>query len=98
VPDAQADAYFASRPRGSQLAAWASAQSEVVPDRAALERQVAAVTDRYRDGPVPRPPHWTGYRLTPDVVEFWQGRPSRLHDRLRARRAGVGWQLERLQP
>lgn len=98
VPDGQADAYFASRPRGSQLAAWASAQSKTVSDRAALERQVATVTDRFRDGPVPRPPHWTGYRLTPDVVEFWQGRPSRLHDRLRARRAGVGWQLERLQP
>lgn len=98
VADAEADAYFASRPRGSQLGAWASAQSEVVADRAALERQVADVTERFADGRVPRPPHWTGYRLVPEVYEFWQGRPSRLHDRLRVRPSPDGWVVDRLQP
>jgi pyridoxamine 5'-phosphate oxidase len=98
VPDAEADAYFASRPRGSQLGAWASQQSAPVPDRAALEQQVAEVARRFGEGPVPRPPHWTGYRLDPEVIEFWQGRPSRLHDRLRVRRVGTSWELERLQP
>lgn len=98
VSDAEADAYFASRPRGSQLGAWASAQSVPIADRAALEQQVAEVEGRFEGGPVPRPPHWTGYRLVPEVVEFWQGRPSRLHDRLRGRRVGTGWEVERLQP
>lgn len=98
VPEEESDAYFASRPRGSQLGAWASDQSAAITDRAALEAQVAGVTARFTDGPVPRPPHWGGYRLRPEVVEFWQGRPSRLHDRLRVTRTGSGWQLERLQP
>lgn len=98
VSDAEADAYFASRPRGSQLGAWASQQSAPVPDRATLEEQVAEVARRFGEGPVPRPPHWTGYRLDPEVIEFWQGRPSRLHDRLRLRRVGTSWELERLQP
>lgn len=98
VPDAEADAYFAARPRGSQVGAWASDQSTPVVDRAALEQRVAEVGRRFGDGPVPRPPHWTGYRLAPEVVEFWQGRPSRLHDRLRATRVAAGWEVERLQP
>jgi pyridoxamine 5'-phosphate oxidase len=98
VPEVEADAYFASRPRGSQLGAWASEQSTSIADRAAFEQAVVEVERRFADGPVPRPPHWTGYRLTPEILEFWQGRPSRLHDRLRVRRAPTGWEQERLQP
>jgi pyridoxamine 5'-phosphate oxidase len=98
VSDAEADAYFASRPRGSQIGAWASAQSEPVADRSVLDAQVAEVDRRFAGRAVPRPPHWTGYRLVPEELEFWQGRPSRLHDRFRARRAGSGWQVVRLQP
>ena len=106
LSDAESDAYFASRPRGSQLGAWASEQSEPVADRAALERQVAEVEARFAGSDVPRPPHWGGYLLSPEVIELWQGRPSRLHDRLRCtwvagdrpRRDPSGWRVERLQP
>lgn len=98
LADDESDAYFASRPRGSQLGAWASAQSTPVTDREVLEAQVARVTARFRDQPVPRPPFWGGYRLVPEVVECWQGRPSRLHDRLRFTRDGTGWRVQRLQP
>ena len=98
LEDAASDAYFDSRPRGSQLGAWASEQSRPVSDRAALEAQVEAVVARFRDAPVPRPPHWGGYRLTPTVVELWQGRPSRLHDRVLCTRQGAGWSVQRLQP
>lgn len=98
VDAGEADVYFASRPRGSQLGAWASAQSMPIADRAALEQAVIEVERRFGDAPVPRPPHWTGYRLAPEVLEFWQGRPSRLHDRLRVRRVADGWEVERLQP
>ncbi len=99
VGAAESDAYFATRPRDSQLGAWASPQSDVVPDRAALERRLADVTARFGDGdPVPRPPGWGGWRLQPEVVEFWQGRPGRLHDRLRFRRRGDGWDRDRLAP
>jgi len=92
------DAYFASRPRASQIGAWASPQSEVIADRAALERLVAAVDRRFAGSDVPRPPHWGGWVLVPGVFEFWQGRPSRLHDRLRYRRVDAAWQIARLAP
>jgi pyridoxamine 5'-phosphate oxidase len=98
---AESEAYFASRPRGSQLAAWASAQSSVLPDRAALEALFAEAEARFGDGPVPCPPHWGGYRLVPETIELWQGRPNRLHDRLRYARDEAqpsGWRLERLSP
>jgi pyridoxamine 5'-phosphate oxidase len=107
LDDARSDEYFASRPRGSQLSAWASSQSRTVASREDYERQVSEVEARF-DGVevVPRPPHWGGYELTPDEVEFWQGRRSRRHDRLRFRSAAdaaagqapIGWILERLQP
>ena len=91
-------AYFATRPRGAQLGAWASPQSRVLADRAALERRVAELAARFA-GAVPPPPDWGGYRLRPQVVEFWQGRPDRLHDRLRYRRRPEGgWAVERLAP
>jgi pyridoxamine 5'-phosphate oxidase len=98
VAGADADAYFAIRPRGSQIGAWASAQSSVIADRAALEAAEREIGARFADGPVPRPPFWGGYRLVPERVEFWQGRSNRLHDRLRYTRRGDGWRIERLAP
>nr|WP_296069572.1 pyridoxamine 5'-phosphate oxidase [uncultured Actinoplanes sp.] len=100
VSRAETEAYFASRPRGSQLGAWASPQSRVVPDRAAVDDAMAEVIKRFGDGPVPAPPHWGGLRVVPETVEFWQGRSSRLHDRLRYRRRTdeSGWVVERLAP
>ncbi len=98
VSDGESDHYFALRPIGSRLGAWASRQSDVVPDRAALESALAELERRHPDGEVPRPPHWGGYRVVPEEVEFWQGRPNRLHDRLRYRRDPTGWALERLSP
>jgi pyridoxamine 5'-phosphate oxidase len=93
-------AYFASRPRPSQLGAWASPQSRVVEDRAALDRRYAEVEQRFGDGPVPLPPFWGGYRVVPESVELWQGRSHRMHDRLRYTAAPMrdGWHVERLAP
>lgn len=98
LPRDDVEAYFASRPRGSQLGAWASHQSEVVPDRAAVEASYAAAEARFEGREVPVPDEWGGYLVRPDVVEFWQGRPSRLHDRLQYRRSGEGWETSRLAP
>jgi pyridoxamine 5'-phosphate oxidase len=95
----ESDAYFKSRPRGSQLGAWASAQSRVLPGREALERRLAEVTAEHAGREVPRPPYWGGYRLSPVAIELWQGRPDRLHDRLRFRLGEDGrWIGERLSP
>ena len=98
VSRAETEAYFATRPRGSQLGAWASPQSRVLADRAAVDAGLAEVVARFGDGPVPAPPHWGGLRVVPETVEFWQGRSSRLHDRLRYRRAADGFVVERLAP
>lgn len=100
LDDAASDAYFASRPRGSRLSAWASHQSQPTPSREAYERQVEDVEARFAGvEDVPRPPDWGGYALTPVEVELWQGRRSRRHDRLRFRaEVGGGWTVERLQP
>ena len=97
VPETQSDDYFTSRPLGARLSAIASPQSQVVANRAVLEARLAEVTARHGDA-APRPAHWGGYRVTPHAMEFWQGRPDRLHDRLRYRKEGGTWMIERLAP
>ena len=98
VSSEEADAYFATRPRGSQLGAWASPQSESIPDRTALERETDQLEAHYAERDVPRPPHWNGYRVCPDTLEFWVDRASRLHDRFEYRRSSQGWQIRQLAP
>jgi pyridoxamine 5'-phosphate oxidase len=94
----ESDAYFATRPRGAQLGAWASPQSEVVRDRDVLDRALADAEERFAGAPVPRPPHWGGFLVRPERIELWQGRLNRLHDRLRYVREAGGWRIERLAP
>jgi pyridoxamine 5'-phosphate oxidase len=96
--EAESDDYFASRPRSSQIGAWASPQSQPLESRAELDALVAEVEQRFGDGQLPRPPHWGGWRLRPTAWEFWQGRSSRLHDRLAYRPAGDRWEIQRLAP
>jgi pyridoxamine 5'-phosphate oxidase len=94
----ESDAYFASRPREAQIGAWASHQSSPLADRAELESRIEEVAERFDGGEVERPPHWGGYRLRPQTIEFWQQGTGRLHDRFRYRREGDGWKIERLSP
>lgn len=94
----EADAYWAGRPRIAQLGAWASLQSQPLPNRMALTRRVALYRRRFAGRPVPRPPHWSGYRLVPERIEFWRARPYRLHERIVYQRAGKRWKVQRLYP
>jgi len=100
VGDAEADEYYASRPRGSRIGAWASKQSRPLESRFALEKAVAEYTARYAVGTIPRPPHWSGFRIRPVSIEFWHDRPFRLHDRIEFRRTadGKGWEKVRMYP
>ncbi|SFC86252.1 pyridoxamine 5'-phosphate oxidase [Spirosoma endophyticum] len=94
----ESDAYFSSRPRGSQIGAWVSHQSLVIDNREALETRQRELEAQFSGQPIPRPLYWGGFRVVPDVLEFWQGRPSRLHDRIRYRKEGENWTIERLSP
>ena len=94
----ESEAYFGTRPEGSQLGAWASHQSAPIPNRQILEDRLNQLSAQYRGTPIPLPPFWGGYRVRPDTIEFWQGRPNRLHDRIRYSRVADGWHIERLSP
>jgi len=99
VSQDEADSYFASRPKGSQIGAWASHQSSIIPNREILDEKFKEFEHKFEDKDVPRPPYWNGYRLVPDAIEFWQGRDNRLHDRLRYKLlTGRKWLIERLAP
>jgi len=98
LPGQESDAYFARRPRGHRLSAWASPQSDIVTDRAALEAAMSEVEARFPDEDVPRPPHWGGYRIVPRSFEFWQGRRNRVHDRIQYMLEDDGWKISRLAP
>ena len=98
VSDAEADAYYATRPRGSRIGAWASKQSRPLESRFALEKAVAEYTARHAIGDIPRPKHWSGFRIVPTQIEFWHDRPFRLHDRVQFTRSGDGWTKTRLYP
>jgi pyridoxamine 5'-phosphate oxidase len=98
VSESESDEYFLSRPIGSRLGAWASPQSTVISSRSMLDQNLDEVTTKYANGIVPRPAHWGGYRVVPEMVEFWQGRPSRLHDRIRYRKDEHQWLIDRLAP
>ena len=99
VSEQESDCYFQSRPIGSRLGAWVSPQSKAIESRAVMEQKLQVLMQEYQDGKVPKPPHWGGYRLSPSSIEFWQGRPNRLHDRLVYRRQNNGsWQIQRLAP
>lgn len=98
VSTAESDAYFATRPRGSQIGAWVSPQSQLIESREELEQAARTLTERYEGSEIPRPPFWGGFRVVPESVEFWQGRQNRLHDRLRYRKDGERWIIERLAP
>jgi pyridoxamine 5'-phosphate oxidase len=98
VTDEEADAYFSTRDRGSQVGAWASLQSQVLDSRETLEQRVREYDEKYRGRDIPRPPYWSGFRLQPETVEFWQGRKFRLHDRFKYRQEGGQWVMQRLYP
>jgi pyridoxamine 5'-phosphate oxidase len=98
LPKAASDEYFATRPREAQIGAWASPQSEPLPDRETLDALIDEVEERFTDANVPRPPFWGGYALRPEQIEFWQGQAARLHDRFLYTREAAGWRLERLAP
>ena len=98
VAESEATSYFHSRPASSQLGAWASEQSTIIQDRSILEQRLQQLATQYQDTAIPKPPHWGGVRVIPQEIEFWQGRPSRLHDRLRYQLVAGKWQIDRLSP